>query len=74
MNKNNYQNLLDNLYEGIFYVDLNKTIKYWSSGAERITGYSSDEVLGKHCHDNIINHINKNSTYNKNRQHCFSHL
>ena len=61
MNKNNYQNLLDNLYEGIFFVDLTKTIKYWSSGAERITGYSSEEVLGKHCYDNVINHISLES-------------
>ncbi len=54
MNKSNYQNLLDNLYEGIYYVDLKKTIKYWSSGAKRITGYSSDEVLGKRCSANIL--------------------
>lgn len=54
MNKSNYQNLLDNLYEGIYYVDLKKTIKYWSSGAKRITGYSSDEVLGKRCSENIL--------------------
>jgi diguanylate cyclase (GGDEF)-like protein/PAS domain S-box-containing protein len=54
MAKSNYQNLLDNLYEGIYYVDLKKTIKYWSSGAERITGYSSDEVLGKSCSEDIL--------------------
>lgn len=54
MNKSNYQNLLDNLYEGIYYVDIKKTIKYWSSGAERITGYSSDEVLGKRCSEDIL--------------------
>lgn len=54
MNRSNYQNLLDNLYEGIYYVDTKKTIKYWSSGAERITGYSSDEVLGKRCSEDIL--------------------
>ena len=54
MNKSNYQNLLNNLYEGIYYVDHKKIIKYWSSGAERITGYSSDEVLGKRCSEDIL--------------------
>jgi len=31
-----------------------RQIVFWSKGAERITGYSSDEVLNGHCYDNIL--------------------
>ncbi|MCK4653580.1 MAG: PAS domain-containing protein, partial [Candidatus Cloacimonetes bacterium] len=54
MATSNYQNLLDNLYEGVYYVDTDKRIKYWSRGAERITGYKSSETIGKLCSDDIL--------------------
>ena len=54
MGKSNYQKLLENLYNGIYYVDRNMVIKYWNKGAERITGYSGEDVLGKKCSDNLI--------------------
>ena len=31
-------------------------IFYWSRGAERITGYSAEDVVGKHCYDNVLVH------------------
>lgn len=50
--KNNYLTLLENLFEGVFYIDQTKKIKYWSKGAELITGYLSSEIVGKaHCQD-----------------------
>ncbi len=56
MGRSNYLILLDNLYEGVYYVDLDRKVKYWSNGAERITGYSNSEVMGKLCSDNILMH------------------
>jgi len=32
----------------IFILDLNGVITTWNSGAERITGYSDEEIIGKH--------------------------
>lgn len=49
MTISNYRNLIENLYEGLFYVDKKMCIKYWSKGAEKITGYSHSEVLEKKC-------------------------
>lgn len=57
MNDSFYRSLLDNLMDGVYFVDPNRTITYWNKGAERISGYSKDEVMGKHCHDNILNHV-----------------
>lgn len=52
-----YRLILDALYEGVYIVDRDRKIIYWNLGAKRITGYSAEETIGKHCHDNILNHI-----------------
>lgn len=49
--------LLDNLEEGVYFVDVYRKITYWNSAAEKITGFSSKEVIGKFCWDNILKHI-----------------
>lgn len=54
-----YKKLLDNLYDGIYFVDNSRRITYWNKGAERITGYSAAEVIGKNCSDNILMHSDK---------------
>ena len=45
--------ILENLYEGVYFVDCDRKILYWNKGAENITGYTSFEVIGKRCSDNI---------------------
>ena len=52
-----YKKMLDNMYEGIYYVDNERTITFWNKGAERITGFLADEVVNSHCYDNILNHV-----------------
>jgi diguanylate cyclase (GGDEF)-like protein/PAS domain S-box-containing protein len=52
-----YKSVLDNLYEGVYFVDLERRITYWNKGAERITGYSAAEIVGKKCADNLLVHI-----------------
>ena len=46
------------LYDGVYFVDQERRITYWNSGAERLTGYRREDVLGKRCSDNILMHIN----------------
>jgi len=52
-----YQTILDNLYDGVYFVDKDRRITYWNKGAEKITGYSAGDVLGKSCHDRILAHV-----------------
>ncbi len=52
-----YKNILDNLYDGVYLVDLNRRITYWNKGAESMTGYKSSEIVGRHCWDNILMHV-----------------
>lgn len=63
-----YENLLENLFEGLYFVDANRTIIRWNKAAEILTGFTSAEMLGKHCSDNLLNHVDE-----KGRQLCIGH-
>lgn len=56
---NLHKKVLDNLYDGVYYVDLDKKIILWNKGAELITGFTREEVKGRCCADNILRHINE---------------
>ena len=56
-----YKEMLNNLYEGVYFVDMDRKITFWNKGAERITGFTAQEVMGHHCYDNILNHMDDNS-------------
>jgi diguanylate cyclase (GGDEF)-like protein/PAS domain S-box-containing protein len=53
------RNLLDLLFEGVYFVDRDRKVTYWSKGAERITGYKEQEVLGLRCRDSILMHVDE---------------
>ena len=55
-----YKGLLEELHEGVYFVDNNRQIIYWNQSAERITGYSAKEVVGTHCYDNLLVHVDDN--------------
>ena len=52
-----YKQMLENMYEGVYFVDADRTITFWNKGAERISGYLAEEILGKQCFDNILKHV-----------------
>ncbi len=52
--KKNTDRIIDNLSEGVLAHDLNRIIFYFSRGAERMTGLSATEVIGRDCHDVFI--------------------
>lgn len=51
------ETLLDNMADGVYFVDRERKITYWNKGAERITGYASNDVINRFCFDNILDHI-----------------
>ena len=54
-----YKSLIENISDGLYLVDHNRKIIYWNQVAEKITGYRSEEVLGRRCRDNILIHVDK---------------
>lgn len=58
--KDFYKDIIDNLYDGVYFVDRERVITYWNKGAERITGYSPTHTVGRSCRDNLLNHVTSN--------------
>lgn len=54
-----FATLIDNLNDGVYFVDRKRRIHYWSRGAERLTGYNRKEVAGRCCADNILVHVDE---------------
>lgn len=52
-----YKDLVDNLSEGVYFVDRERRITYWNRGAEAISGYKAEEVLGTRCFDDLLMHV-----------------
>jgi diguanylate cyclase (GGDEF)-like protein/PAS domain S-box-containing protein len=57
-----FATLIDNLNDGVYFVDRKRRIHYWSRGAERLTGYGREEVAGRCCADNILVHVDEHGT------------
>jgi diguanylate cyclase (GGDEF)-like protein/PAS domain S-box-containing protein len=52
-----YKELLDQMSDGVYFVDRDREIHYWNAGAYRLTGYKSEELIGKCCKDDILCHV-----------------
>lgn len=57
LDKHSYRRVIENLHDGLYFVDRNRTITFWNKAAEKISGYTADEVIGKPCSANILNHV-----------------
>ena len=54
-----YKDLIENISDELYLVDQNRKIIYWNRVAEAITGYCSEDVLGRRCRDNILIHVDR---------------
>lgn len=52
-----YRILLDRIADGVYLVNTQRTILFWNQAAERISGYSSEQVLRSCCSDNLLMHV-----------------
>ena len=52
-----YLSIINNLQDGVYFVDANRCIKFWNKAAEEITGYTAEEIIGKKCPETMLNHI-----------------
>jgi len=54
--------IFDNVSDGVYCVDRERRILYWSKKSEEITGYGAEKVLGRRCQDNILKHADDKGT------------
>ena len=57
LNSESYAQIIDRLHDGLYFVNTNRIITYWNKAAERISGYTAAEVVGKSCADHILTHV-----------------
>ncbi|MBN2605652.1 MAG: sensor domain-containing diguanylate cyclase [Bacilli bacterium] len=67
MMNQSYQEILSYLYEGVYVVDKKRKIIFWNKGSEEITGYKAEDVVNKHCFQNILQHVTPGG-----KELCFS--
>lgn len=51
-----FRHILDSISDGVYVTTAEREIVYWNAAAERITGYSAEDVIGSHCYDDILIH------------------
>src|SRR3990172_7017223 len=57
--------ILDSVSDGVFTVDENMKVTYFNRAAEKITGVSKDEAIGRSCYNVFRSNIcEKNCIYN----------
>lgn len=67
------EQVLDSLADGAYATDLERTIVFWNRAAERITGWSRTEVVGRSCQDNILVHVDNDGHQLCGKEHCPLH-
>ncbi|MBW1799892.1 MAG: sensor domain-containing diguanylate cyclase [Deltaproteobacteria bacterium] len=51
------EDLIEDMHDGLYFVDKARRITFWNKAAEKITGFTADEVVGRSCSDNILIHV-----------------
>jgi diguanylate cyclase (GGDEF)-like protein/PAS domain S-box-containing protein len=51
--------LIDTMAEGLYVVDRERIISFWNAAAERITGFTAAEAIGRSCGDGLLNHVDE---------------
>ena len=57
-----YRSILESLPNGVYVVDRERRILLWNDGAEQITGYLRQEVIGRCCQDDLLMHCDERNT------------
>ncbi len=52
-----FENVFDSLYDGAYVVDTERQIVHWNRAAEKLSGYKAKDVVGRHCQDDILEHV-----------------
>ena len=52
-----YKKIVEIINEGLYIVNKDRVVTYWNKAAERISGFSADEVVGRSCADEILKHV-----------------
>ncbi len=57
-----FRDILENVADGVYFVDRDRRIVSWNRGAERITGFSRDDVVFTSCFEDKLRHVDGEGT------------
>jgi diguanylate cyclase (GGDEF)-like protein/PAS domain S-box-containing protein len=60
MSEEFHRSLVESLPDGVYFVEPDRTIKYWNQGAQRIAGFTPEDMVGRRCFDNLLAHVDEN--------------
>ncbi|ABR30649.1 SpoIIE family protein phosphatase [Thermosipho melanesiensis] len=70
LNKYNMIDFLENINIPSYIVDTKRIIRFWNKAAEKLIGYSQEEVVGYSCSNNVLKHIDRNGIIVCNTDLC----
>jgi PAS domain S-box-containing protein len=65
--------ILDSLGDGVYVTDVDRRIVYWNQAAEQITGWSMHDMVGRHCFDSLLSHVDKDGHQLCGNEYCPLH-
>lgn len=61
ISQNDYlHKIIDSANEGIYVTNVQRKFIIWNKTSQKITGYSKEEIIGRNCFDNILDHTDEN--------------
>lgn len=58
-NEKLYLEIVNNMRDGVYFVDKERKITLWNKAAEDISGYKKEDVVGKPCQETPLKHIDE---------------
>ena len=65
--------ILDFMNDGVYVTDRGRNIVFWNKTAERLIGWTSEEIVGRSCYDNLLCHEDKDGHQLCGKEHCPLH-
>jgi diguanylate cyclase (GGDEF)-like protein/PAS domain S-box-containing protein len=53
------EKLLETLTDAVYVLDREGRITFWNRAAEELTGFTREEVLGRHCREGVLCHLDE---------------
>ncbi len=67
------EDILDSINDGVYVTDTTRKIVYWGGAAEQITGWRAADIIGKHCYDGVLCHVDKDGHRLCGEEYCPLH-
>ena len=63
MDQDFYKQIIDAMSDGVYFVNRKRQVMYWNKAAEELSGFTSDEMIGRRCADNTLNHVDEDGKH-----------